>query len=223
MRIFGAGFLALFLALAVMAPVADAATQSAKQDVLVLKKKKLAAAEMRRKAALRAALDRRRAAVSRQQARQSTECRGSFLKCLFGKPRNGTRMARSRMSSDYATAQTVSWKEGTYAAGSIDGHGGIHKGFTPACLSKTSAMCPPSSRTVTRRSRFSIAAARRPRKVVEAAMVGHDLTTEREKGKGKRDGACYTVSSRRTCTRKAVRDGTTRNCSCSIDRRFNTP
>ncbi len=119
MRIFGAGVMALFLALAVMAPVAEAATQSAKQDVLVLKKKKLAAAEMRRKEALKAALDRRRAASSRQQARRSSDCNGSFLKCLFGKPRNGTRVTRSRMGSDYATAQMVSWKEGKYAAGSI--------------------------------------------------------------------------------------------------------
>ena len=32
---------------------------------------------------------------------------------------------------------------GSNAAGSIDGHGGIHSGLTPVCLSSTSAMCPP--------------------------------------------------------------------------------
>ena len=54
-----------------------------------------------------------------------------------------------------------------YAEGSMDGQGGIQSGLMPACLSKTSAMCPPPSRTVTRRWSFSIVAARRPRKSVD--------------------------------------------------------
>jgi len=119
MRIFGAWVVAVLLALAVMAPAAGAATQSTKQDELVLKKKKLAIAEMRRKAALKAAQERRRAAASRQQARQSRDCRGSFLNCLFGKPRTAGRLNRSRMRSDFATAEMVSWKEGKYSPGSI--------------------------------------------------------------------------------------------------------
>ena len=35
--------------------------------------------------------------------------------------------------------------------GSRDGQGGVHKGFTPACLSKISAIWPPSRVSVTRR------------------------------------------------------------------------
>src|SRR5688572_29943362 len=45
------------------------------------------------------------------------------------------------------------------------GHGGVHNGLTPAALSKISAMWPPPCSTVTRRSAFSIVAARRPRYV----------------------------------------------------------
>src|SRR6266704_1587504 len=52
---------------------------------------------------------------------------------------------------------------GSYVDGSIDGHRGVHNGLTPVCLSRTSAMCPPSARTVTRTLSFSIVAARRPR------------------------------------------------------------
>ncbi len=125
MRNFIAGGLALFLSLAVLTPVASAATQPNQQDVLVLKKKKLAETEMRRKAVLRAALERRRAIASRQQVRHESDCGGSFLRCLFGKPRNargysnGNRVAQSRRTSDYATAAMVSWSEEKYSPGSI--------------------------------------------------------------------------------------------------------
>src|SRR5580692_11496598 len=40
--------------------------------------------------------------------------------------------------------------------GSIEGQGGTHSGFTPVDFSVISAMCPPSTVTVTRSSEFSI-------------------------------------------------------------------
>ena len=46
---------------------------------------------------------------------------------------------------------------------SIDGHVGVQRGLIPLRLSKISAMCPPSTSTVTRRSSFSTDTARRPR------------------------------------------------------------
>src|SRR5207253_6964452 len=49
----------------------------------------------------------------------------------------------------------------SYVDGSIDGHGGVHSGFTPLRLSAISAMWPPSTKTVTRRSEVSMLCARR--------------------------------------------------------------
>ena len=53
----------------------------------------------------------------------------------------------------------------SYSDGSIDGQSGIHSGFTPEGLSRISAMCPPSSRTVTRSVPFSMLQARRLRNI----------------------------------------------------------
>ena len=54
---------------------------------------------------------------------------------------------------------------GEKVEGSIDVQGGTHSGLTPARLSRTSAMWPPSSRTVTRKKSFSRWTARRPLKM----------------------------------------------------------
>ena len=59
-------------------------------------------------------------------------------------------------------SQYATWKHTKLIIDVIDGHGGIHSGFTPDGLWSTSAMCPPPSRTVRRTSLFSIVAARRP-------------------------------------------------------------
>jgi minor extracellular serine protease Vpr len=65
--------------------------------------------------------------------------------------------------STAVTADAIEWAVDPQGDGSMEGHGGVHSGFTPACLSNTSAMCPPSTSTVTRRSLFSSETARRPR------------------------------------------------------------
>ena len=61
----------------------------------------------------------------------------------------------------------------SYVDGSMDGHGGVQSGFTPDCLSTISAMWPPPSSTVTRRSWFSMVEARRPRYSSEDGIAAY--------------------------------------------------
>src|SRR3954469_16775846 len=55
-------------------------------------------------------------------------------------------------------------------------HGGIQSGETREDFSYTSAMCPPPSRTVTRRCSFSMLTARRPRYRIAGMWNQHSPT-----------------------------------------------
>ncbi|MCB1379570.1 MAG: L,D-transpeptidase [Alphaproteobacteria bacterium] len=102
--------LALLLLAGVCAPqVAQAATSQ--EQAIILKKKKAAEAK--------------RAAEKKKKAERRREC-GSFLECLFGKPRprgqvrNASLSSSGRQVADQATAEDISWNEATkYKPGSI--------------------------------------------------------------------------------------------------------
>lgn len=112
--------MALVLGCSWAAAPAVAATTT--EQALILKKKK--AAEARKKAEQqRLAAEARKRAAAKKQVSARREC-GSFLHCLFGKPRAGVQRASLSVprgsGTDRVTADNISWAPGTkYKAGSI--------------------------------------------------------------------------------------------------------
>ena len=108
----------VLLALAIAPAGVQAAARTPGQELVLLKKKQAAEAQARRLAAQKASLARKRAAEARRKTVQRQDC-GSFLECLFGKPRRGGRVSRASLGGDRETSEVVSWNESKYSAGSL--------------------------------------------------------------------------------------------------------
>lgn len=103
-----------------MAPAQVSAATSSEQALLLKKKK---AAEAKKLADKKQAAEARKKALEKKRLASRREC-GSFLKCLFGKPRAGVQRASFAVPKnsgvDRATAEDISWPQAAkYAPGSI--------------------------------------------------------------------------------------------------------
>lgn len=104
-----------------MAPAPASAAVTTEQALLLKKKKAAEAKKLADKKKQEA--DARRKALEKKRLSSRREC-GSFLKCLFGKPRAGIQRASLGVPKgsgvDKATAEDISWAGATkYAPGSI--------------------------------------------------------------------------------------------------------